>query len=102
MKSSKRIVQRRAGALFRGGKTGPSTEKKVEAARAMAERIAAEKLTQPTSQMEKDATQLTAEAIMKGTEATPLTLTVLFFVLKLLLFKKNNNLGNITCKTKSH
>lgn len=76
MKSNKRIVQRRAGATFRGGKADPSTEKKVEAARAMAERIAAEKLAQPAVQVEKDATQLTAEAIMKGTEATPVTLTV--------------------------
>ncbi|KAL3077324.1 hypothetical protein niasHS_013313 [Heterodera schachtii] len=75
MKSSKRIVHRRAGATFRGGRADPSTEKKVEAARAMAERIAAEKLAQPTNQMEKDATQLTAEAIMRGTEATPLTLS---------------------------
>lgn len=78
MKSNKRVVQRRAGASFRGGKPDPSTEKKVEAARAMAERIAAEKLAQPSAQIEKDATQLTAEAIMKGTEAMPVTLTVCF------------------------
>jgi len=72
MKSSKRVTTRRAGAGWRG-KPDPSTEKKVEAARAMAEQIAA-KLGQAS--MEKDATHLTAEAIMKGTEAQPVNLTV--------------------------
>lgn len=99
MKSNKRIVQRRAGATFRGGKADPSTEKKVEAARAMAERIAAEKLAQPAVQVEKDATQLTAEAIMKGTEATPVTLTVsekgVFLIYNIFP-------GNISCQTKSY
>uniref|UniRef100_A0A915M9X1 RNA helicase n=1 Tax=Meloidogyne javanica TaxID=6303 RepID=A0A915M9X1_MELJA len=71
MKSSKRVTTRRAGAGWRG-KPDPSTEKKVEAARAMAEQIAA-KLGQAS--MEKDATHLTAEAIMKGTEAQPVNLT---------------------------
>uniref|UniRef100_A0A914HWV7 RNA helicase n=1 Tax=Globodera rostochiensis TaxID=31243 RepID=A0A914HWV7_GLORO len=75
MKSSKRVVHRRAGASFRGGRADPSSGKKVEAARAVAERIAAEKLVQPSTQLEKDATQLTAEAIMRGTEAAPLTLS---------------------------
>lgn len=81
MKSSKRVVQRRAGAGGAGGAKGgkaadPTTEKKVEAARSMAEQIAA-RLAQPSA-MEKDATHLTAEAIMKGTEAAPITLSVCF------------------------
>ena len=77
MKSNKRVVQRKAGAPWKGQKTDPSTEKKIDAARAMAEQIAA-KLGQKSVQVEKDATHLTAEAIMRGTEAQPITLTVCF------------------------
>ena len=73
MKSNKRVVQRKGQSSWRG-KTA-ETEKKVDAARAMAEAISA-KLGQKSQQMEKDSTQLTAEAIMKGTEAQPVTLTV--------------------------
>lgn len=75
MKSNKRVVQRRANAGWKGGaKTDPNTEKKVETARALAEQIAA-KLGQQSALLEKDATQLTAEAIMRGTEAQPVTLS---------------------------
>jgi hypothetical protein len=75
MKSSKRVTTRKAGAPWKGQRTDPSTEKKIDAARAMAEQIAA-KLGQKSIEKEKDATQLTAEAIMRGTEAQPLALTV--------------------------
>jgi hypothetical protein len=82
MKSNKRVVQRRANAGWKGGaKTDPNTEKKVETARALAEQIAA-KLGQQSALLEKDATQLTAEAIMRGTEAQPVTLSVDFVLLK--------------------
>lgn len=77
MKSSRRVVHRKSGPGRMGsGKGDSSTESKIAAARAAAEKIASEKqLNQPTI-IEKDATSLTAEAVMKGQEAAPIQLSV--------------------------
>lgn len=76
MKSSRRVVHRKSGPGRMGsGKGDSSTESKIAAARAAAEKIASEKqLNQPTI-IEKDATSLTAEAVMKGQEAAPIQLS---------------------------
>lgn len=66
-----RIVQ---GKAFR--KPDGVSEEKISAARAAAEKIAAAKQLGVKPSMEKDATSLTAEAVMKGQEAAPLQVTV--------------------------
>lgn len=81
MKSNKRVVHRRGGSRAGGGKGDISTETKVAAARAAAEKIAVEKKLNQPEVIEKDPTSLTAEAVMKGQEAVPITLSVRHFIL---------------------
>lgn len=69
MKINTRIVK---GKAFKKS----SAENKVAAARAVAEKISVAKQLNVQAPVEKDATSLTAEAIMKGQEATPLQLSV--------------------------
>uniref|UniRef100_A0A915DKU4 Uncharacterized protein n=1 Tax=Ditylenchus dipsaci TaxID=166011 RepID=A0A915DKU4_9BILA len=71
MKSQKRVVQ---GKAF-GRKADTATETKISAARAAAEKIEAAKQLNVKAPLEKDATSLTAEAIMRGQDATPIQLT---------------------------
>lgn len=71
MKSKRRVVER-----GKGGAGGKAVEAKIAAARAAAEKIASEKQLNVQQPVEKDATSLTAEAIMRGEEAAPITLSV--------------------------
>lgn len=88
MKSKSRVVSR--GPTNSSGDTpGPSSrpsrnekqaqENKVAAARAAAEKIASEKKLNVQPVIEKDATSLTAEAVMKGQQAPSLLMTVSYF-----------------------
>lgn len=74
MKSKRRVVER--GGKSGGGGSAKAVEAKIAAARAAAEKIASEKQLNVQQPMEKDATSLTAEAIMRGEEAAPITLSV--------------------------
>jgi ATP-dependent RNA helicase DDX46/PRP5 len=93
MKSKSRVVNRgpNLGGVYGGDSTaGPSArpskvekqaqENKVAAARAAAEKIASEKKLNAQPVIEKDATALTAEAVMKGQQAPSILLTVSIFV----------------------
>lgn len=85
MKSSTRVVQGKSfhkpsssGAKAAAAEAA-AAENKLAVARAAAEKIAAAKQLNYQAPLEKDATSLTAEAIMKGHEATPVQLSVYFF-----------------------
>lgn len=77
MKSNRRIVK---GKTF-VKKTAAEvlTENKVAVARMAAQKISEAKQLNVEKTAEKDATSLTAEAIMKGQDATPLLLSVSVF-----------------------
>lgn len=74
MKSSTRVVKGKA--FSKKALAEAATEVKVAAARAVAEKITVAKQLNYQAPLEKDATSLTAEAIMKGQEATPLQVSV--------------------------
>lgn len=86
MKSSTRVVQGKT--FYKSSSFGAkaaaaeaaAAENKLAVARAAAEKIAAAKQLNYHAPIEKDATSLTAEAIMKGHEATPVQLSVYLLI----------------------
>lgn len=94
MKSKSRVVSRKANAAGASSSEGASVstarpskveqqvqENKVAAARAAAEKIATDKKLNAQPVIEKDATSLTAEAVMKGQQAPSILLTASFYLL---------------------
>lgn len=84
MKSSTRVVKGKAfhkPNSFGAKAAAVEAENKLAVARAAAEKIAAAKQLNYQAPIEKDATSLTAEAIMKGHEATPVQLSVCFLLI---------------------
>ena len=83
MKTKSRVVNRGSGGGDGDGSTPRQTRAEIQAhqnkiaeAKARAEAIAAAKRLNATPIVEKDATAITAEAVMKGEEAQPLNLSV--------------------------
>lgn len=77
MKSNTRVVKGKA--FSKKALSDAATQDKVAAARAVAEKISIAKQLNVQAPMEKDATSLTAEAVMKGQEATPVSISVSVF-----------------------
>uniref|UniRef100_A0A0N5A9Z6 Probable ATP-dependent RNA helicase DDX46 n=1 Tax=Syphacia muris TaxID=451379 RepID=A0A0N5A9Z6_9BILA len=72
MKGSTRVVQ---GHSSHGAPSTVAVGDKIEKARALAAKIAEAKQLGVTAPIEKDATSLTAEAVMRGSDAAPISLS---------------------------
>ncbi|VDD90254.1 unnamed protein product [Enterobius vermicularis] len=72
MKGSTRVVQ---GYSSHGTPSSTAVGDKIEKARALAAKIAEAKQLGVTAPIEKDATSLTAEAVMRGSDAAPIALS---------------------------